>query len=222
MSDGVAGQAYLVNPRGGRTGPGVLLLHSWWGLTRFFRQLADRLADEGYTVLAPDLLAGARPETPDEAERTLAEADINKGAALVLSSARALRSASADPRARIGVVGYSMGASWGLWLSARSPREVAAAVAYYGTQSIDFADASAAYLGHFAEFDALVSDDEVTELEAHLKLCGLETTFHRYPGTSHWFAEEDRGVAYNADAAAVAWDRTLEFLDRHLRVERCG
>ena len=102
----------------------------------------------------------------------LAEADVDRGAALVLSSARALRSASADPRAPIGVVGFSMGASWGLWLSARSPIEVAATVAFYGTQSIDFGEARSAYLGHFAEFDALVPDDEVVELEAHLQQRG--------------------------------------------------
>ena len=47
MSD----SAYFVMPPGG-AGPGVLVLHSWWGLTPFFRRLADRIADEGFTVLA--------------------------------------------------------------------------------------------------------------------------------------------------------------------------
>lgn len=210
-----AGSAYLVHPHEG-PGPGVLLLHSWWGLTPFFKDLASRLADEGYTVLVPDLLEGKQPATPDEAERTLAEADVNKGAALVLSSARALRAASRDPRAPIAVIGFSMGASWGLWLSARSPQEVAATVGFYGTQSIDFGDAHSAYLGHFAEFDALVPDDEVVELEAHLRMLGREVTFWRYPGTSHWFFEADRELAYVESAAQLAWQRTLEFLRQHL------
>jgi dienelactone hydrolase len=62
-----------------------------------------------------------------------------------------------------------------------------------------------------------VSDDETVELEAHLKLVGRETHFHRYPGTSHWFFEADRELAFTADAASRAWDRTLGFLDRELR-----
>jgi carboxymethylenebutenolidase len=215
-----AGSAYLVHPHAG-PGPGILLLHSWWGLTQFFKDLANQLADAGYTVLVPDLLEGKQPSTPDEAEHTLADADVNKGAALVLSSARALRSASRDPRAQIAVIGFSMGASWGLWLSARSPQEVVAAVAFYGTQSIDFGEATSAYLGHFAEFDALVPDDEVVELEAHLRMLGRDVEFFRYPGTSHWFFESDRELAYVQTAADLAWKRTLEFLDARLPVGGC-
>ena len=214
--DGSAGSGYLVHPDAG-PGPGVLVLHSWWGLTGFFKDVGHRLADHGYTVLAPDLLAGQQPDTPDEAEAVLGAADINRSAALVLSSARAVRAASVDPRASIGVVGFSMGASWALWLSARSPQEVAATVAFYGSQSIDFVEARSAYLGHFAEFDALVPDDEVVELEAHLRLVGREVEFWRYPGTSHWFFEADRDLAFSPEAAGLAWQRTVEFLDRHLR-----
>ena len=195
----------------------MLLLHSWWGLTAFFKDIGHRLADRGYTVLAPDLLTGQQPGTPDEAEAVLGAADINRSAALVLSSARAVRAASADPRSAIGAIGFSMGASWALWLSARSPLEVAATVAFYGTQSIDFAEARSAYLGHFAEFDALVPDDEVVELEAHLRLVGREVDFWRYPGTAHWFFEADRELAYSAEAAELAWERTVAFLDQHLR-----
>lgn len=214
MSDS-AGSAYLVAPESG-PGRGVLVLHSWWGLTPFFRRVCDRLADEGYTALAPDLLGGERPVTPDEAEAALAATDPNVGAGLVLSSARALRSVSVDPAAPIAVIGFSMGASWGLWLSARSPTEVDAAVAFYGTQSIDFAASTAAYLGHFAEYDSLVSEDEIVELEAHLHLVGRDVTFHRYPGTSHWFFEADRTPAFDPVAADLAWQRTIRFLDDHL------
>lgn len=211
-----AGSAYLVHPPDGDGSRGLLLLHSWWGLTPFFRSLADRIADTGYVVLAPDLLGGARPETPDEAERTLAEVDVDRSAALVLSSARALRSATSDPEAPIAVMGFSMGASWGLWLSARSPVEVAATVAFYGTQSIDFGEARSAYQGHFAEFDALVSDDEVVELEAHLHLVGRDVEFWHYAGTSHWFFEADRTLAYDEAAATLAWERSIAFIERHL------
>jgi carboxymethylenebutenolidase len=206
-----AGTGYLVQPPDGR-GPGLLLLHSWWGLTPFFRELADRFADAGYTVLAPDLHGGATADRPDEAERLLAEADVDAVAGLLISSAHTLRALARDPDEAIAVVGFSMGASWAFWLSAKAPTAVGAVVAFYGSQAMPLDDSRAAYLGHFAEHDEFVEDDEVAELQADLRLLGREVTFHRYPGTAHWFFESDRVPAYDPAAAALAWDRTLGFL----------
>ena len=214
-----AGRGYLIKPTGMATRRGVLVLHFRWGLNPFFRQLCDRLAKAGFAALAPDLFEGELPGTPDEAETALATLDINKAAALVLSSARALRSVTEDPGAPIGVIGFSMGASWGLWLTARSPREVAATVAFYGTQSVDFIDATGAFQGHFAEFDAFVSDEDINELEAHLHLVGRPVEFFHYPGTSHWFFEADRELAHHQEAAELAWTRTRDFLQRHVAGE---
>ena len=104
-----AGSAYLVVPEAGR-GHGVLVLHSWWGLTRHVKDVVEALADAGYTALAPDLLDGALPADGDEARDLLADTDPNQTAALVLSSIVALRAHSADPDAPIAMLGYSMGA----------------------------------------------------------------------------------------------------------------
>ena len=210
-----AGSAYVVAPPSGR-GPAVLVLHAWWGLTPFVRQLCDRLADEGFTAIAPDLYAGRSAERPDEAEQLLAEMDVNRAADLVLSAAGAVRDLPISDGGPIGVVGFSMGASWGLWLASRAPEQIAATVAYYGTQGAELDAATGAFLGHFAERDELVTDDEVVELEAHLRLLGKEVEFHRYAGTGHWFAEEDRPAAFDPGAATMAWERTLRFLRSHL------
>jgi carboxymethylenebutenolidase len=207
-----AGSAYLVRPdTEDGTGPGVLVLHSWWGLTPMFRELCDRLADEGFVALAPDLLDGLRPETAAEAELELAEVDPNESAALILSSIVALRSQTDDPAGPVAVLGYSMGASWALWLATRQPDSVRSVVVYYGTQDIDFEDLTAPVLGHFAETDPFVSEDDVAYLEAQLRLLGKDVEIVRYPGTGHWFAESDR-EAHDAAAADAAWARTLEFL----------
>ena len=143
-----AGTGYLVAPTTGR-GPGVLVLHSWWGLTPFFRETCDRLADEGFVALAPDLHGGRTADRPDEAEALLAAIDPNPTAALVLSSAATLRGLAVTPDAPIGVVGFSMGASWALWLSARAIDTVGAVVAFYGSQDIDFKGSQSAYLAAF-------------------------------------------------------------------------
>ena len=87
---------------------------------------------------------------------------------------------------------------------------VATAV-YYGGQDIDFAGASSAYLGHYAETDPFVDEDGLVLLEADLHLLGLDTAFHRYPGTGHWFFEADR-PEHDPAAAELAWERTIAFV----------
>ena len=209
-----AGTAYLALPDE-EHGPGILVLHAWWGLKPFFREVCDRLAADGFVALAPDLFGGRIADTVDEAERLLEEADPNELAHLVRSSLQTLRDMSATPEGPVGVLGFSMGASLGLWLSARVPDAVAATTAFYGGQDIDFAGASSAYLGHYAETDPYVDEDGLVLLEADLHLLGLDTTFHRYPGTAHWFFERDR-PEHDPDAAELAWERTLAFFRLHL------
>ncbi len=214
FSDSHAGQAFLIDPPGGESGPGVLLLHSWWGLNDWVRDFARRLAGEGFTVLAPDLLNGATPATAEEAEAALGEISPDELSGLVMSSAHTLRAASADANAPIAVVGLSMGASMALWLSARLPHEVAATVVFYGAQSIDFDEASAVFQGHYAEDDHMVTEEDRVVTESFIRLGENETDFHLYPGTKHWFFEA--GDNYDEEAAELAWTRTREFLGSHL------
>ena len=221
-----AGSAYLVSPEAG-PGPGVLVLHSWWGLTEGMKSTVEQLADSGFTAMAPALLPGEQPGDVAEAAGRLAEADVDATAGLILSSIVALRANSADPDAPVGVVGYSMGASWALWVATRQPLSVDAVVSYYGHQDIDFADLSAAVLCHFAESDPLVTEDQAVEMQAHLKLAGKEVEAETHPGTRHFFAESgvpvldaegvlgERKPSEEA-AAATAWLRSVDFLRSRL------
>jgi carboxymethylenebutenolidase len=215
MDEHSAGTGYLAVPESG-SGPGVLVLHSWWGLTPFFRHVCDRLADAGFVALAPDLHQGRTADDPEEAAELLAGVDPNEVAHLVRSSAFTLQNLPATTGDPIGVIGFSMGGSWAIWLSARAPGTVAATTTFYGAQDMDLIDSRSAYLGHFAEQDEFVTDDELTLLEADLRLLERDVEFHRYPGTGHWFFEEDREAAYDPLAAELAWDRTIAFLHRHL------
>jgi carboxymethylenebutenolidase len=210
-----AGSAYVVAPDSG-SGPGVLVLHAWWGLTPFFRDVADRLADAGFVALAPDLFAGQTAQTPAEAEALLAGADVGRMVTLVESSVAVLRGLPVTPDGPVGVLGFSMGSSLGLRAAARQPDEVAAVVAYYGSTDVDFAPVRAAIQIHLAEDDPYETDDDAVEMEAHMRLVGLDPDVHHYPGTTHWFAEEDREAAFHREAATEAWDRTVAFLHRHL------
>jgi carboxymethylenebutenolidase len=209
-----AGDAYLVQPDTG-PGPGVLVLHSWWGLTPSVKATTEAFADAGYTALAPDLCEGVVPRDGVEAQELLAASDPNRTADLVLRSMSALRHVSVDGSRPVAVVGYSMGASWALWLATRAPDSVEAVVAYYGTQNIDFDDLRSPVLGHYAEADPLVTEDELVEMQARLLLSDKHVEVHRYAGTGHWFAESGVDEHHRPEAAEVAWRRTLEFLGAH-------
>lgn len=212
-----AGTGYFISPSTG-PGPGVLLLHSFWGLNRTTKEMADSLADDGFTVLAPDLSDGAvfDDADPTAALQALAEADVNVLAALVQSSVAIVRNAQDRSDAPIGVIGFGSGASWALWLSARLVDEVAAVATYYGSQSIPMDTSNASYLCHWAEADVHVSDLEVADLGLSLKMANRPFTFEHHAGTLDGFAEFGH-PGYNAAATEAAWKSTTEFLRTTLR-----
>lgn len=201
--------AYFVQGPDG-AGPGVLLLHSLWGLTSSVKGIADQLADLGRTVLVPDINFGELPESEQEALDHLGSASPDRLASLVLSSAELLHEKATDQP--LSIVGFGMGGSLGLWASVRLGDKVGAVVSFYGSQQIDFAGASASYLIHLAESDEYLSDDEAAFMEATMGLESLEVEVVRYPGTKHGFCEPD-GDTFDPAAFELAWERTTEFLD---------
>lgn len=205
--------AYFVQNDDG-PGPGVLLLHSFWGLTSSVKNLADTLADRGFTVLAPDINFGELPESPQDALDHLGAASPDHLASLVLSSAELLHEKSTE--GPIGLIGFGMGGSLGLWASVRLNTMVGASVSFYGSQQIDFAGSNSAYLIHLAEADEYVSDDEAAFMEATMGLASLSVEVIRYSGTKHGFCEPD-GNSFDPESFERAWDATLDFLGKHLR-----
>jgi carboxymethylenebutenolidase len=191
------------------SGPGVLLLHSFWGLTPAVKSLADGLADEGYTVLVPDINFGEIPETESEAVDHLGKANPDRLASLVLSSVRLLEEKSSEPT--IAVIGFGMGGSLALWASVRLHSIIDRVVSFYGSQQIDFAGSRSRYLVHLAESDEYISEDEAAFMEATMGLESLDVEVHHYPGTLHGFGDPD-GQTFEPDSFDLAWKRTVEFL----------
>lgn len=200
--------AYFIQPASG-PGPGVLVLHSFWGLTSSVKKMADSLADKGHTVLAPDLNFGELPQSEKDAVRHLGDANPDRLASLVLSSAGLVAEKASGES--ISIVGFGMGGSLSLWASVRLHSIVDRAVSFYGTQQIDFASANARYQVHLAETDEYISQDEVAFMEATMGLEDLIVDVHVYAGTSHGFFEPE-GDSFDGVARDLAWSRTIEFL----------
>lgn len=196
-------------------GPGVLVLHAWWGLNPFFRGLCDRLAAAGFVAVAPDLWGGTVATTVEEAEGLLQQRDDEAMAQAVAGALAHLRSHPAVRGEGLGALGFSMGAAWALGVAGSHPKLRAIAL-FYGVGEGDFAAMQAAFLGHFGENDPWEPEEGVRWLEEELRGAGREAEFHRYAGVGHWFFEQDRSDAYNPAAASLAWERTLTFLRERL------
>jgi carboxymethylenebutenolidase len=211
---GRTGDGYLAIPESGQ-GPGVLVLHAWWGLTSCFTEVCDRLAREGFVALAPDLHFGKTAATIDEAEALMKQRDSERMQATATGALAYLHDHPAVRGGAQGALGFSMGGGWAIFLSELAPAELAAVVVFYGTGGADFAAARAAYLGHFAEGDEWEPDEEVHQMEAAMRAAGREVTLYTYPDVNHWFFEANR-PEYDRDAAELAWQRTCAFLRERL------
>ena len=206
---------YLAMPCAGK-GPGVLVLHAWWGLNDTMKAFCTRLAEEGFVAFAPDLYHGKVADNIADAE-TLGQAlDTNhlQAKAEIADATRFLDERVEQVNRSIAVMGFSLGANYALDLAASHPEHIHSVVLFYGTGDGDFSNSQAAYLGHFAEYDEFEPQSNVDDLENSLRSAGRPVTFYRYSGTGHWFFEPDRSQAYNQAAASLAWDRTLAFLKR--------
>jgi carboxymethylenebutenolidase len=211
---------FALAPTGKTSAGAVLVLHSWWGLNATVKSFCDRLAAEGCTVFAPDLFEGKIATTVAQVEALSRAADPNQVKRDIQRSAEFLLQRAASKTSTLAVVGFSYGAYFALDLSVTHPELVDSVIVFYGTRpsrAEDYSRSTANYLGHFAEKDPFEPSEFVDQLEAAIRAAGRPVTFHRYPGTGHWFFEPDR-PEHNQAAAKLAWERTIAFLTPSVNV----
>jgi carboxymethylenebutenolidase len=205
------GHGYLSHSE--RVGPGVLLLHEFFGLQSSFLAFADRLNEAGFTVLAPDLYDGGIATSVDEA-RSFAQSLDPAATLKKLHAAASFLTDNWHPR--LGIVGFSLGADFAVALAAERPVE--GLVLYYGLGDLD-ADADdwrVPTLGHFGDADDWVPLAPAEKAFAVLEDHGTGSEMHVYEGSGHWFANAAVPDAYRPAAADAAFERTADFLLHHL------
>jgi carboxymethylenebutenolidase len=208
-------QGFLAVPPAGK-GPGVLVLHAWWGLNDTIKAFCTQLAESGFVVFAPDLYHGKVADTISDAEKLGSALDENylQAKAEIAEAARFLNERVGQTERGLAVIAFSLGVYYALDLAAADPEHIRSVVLYYGAGDGDYSSSRADYLGHFAEQDQFEPQSTIDALEESLKRAGRPVTFYRYSGTGHWFCEPDRQDAFNPEAASLAWERTLAFLER--------
>jgi carboxymethylenebutenolidase len=211
-------RGYVARPAMGDRGPGVVVIHENRGLQPHIRDVARRAALAGFVALAPDLMSaiGGTPATEDEARTKFAQVEVPVAFADALKSIEYLRGRP-DAAGKIGVVGFCWGGSM-VGRIAASGADVQSAVVFYGTApAVEQVPAiKTPLLLHYAGIDERVNAT-VPAFEAALKAAGKPYTLHMYEGAQHAFHNDTAGARYDATAARLAWSRTVEFFDRHLR-----
>lgn len=211
--DGKPVGAYLAKPADG--GLPALVLHAWWGLSPFFISLCNRLAQAGFTAFAPDLNNGKIATTVDEAMALMKTRDFpftEKVVEAALQEFRNIVGASAP----VAVMGFSMGAAWAIHLGLTQPKNLSALALFYGTADMPMDTLTVPTLAHFAETDEWENLPEAQRMAKDAAAAGHDFTLLVYPGTSHWFFEDNR-PEFNPQAAELAWQRSLAFFEKNLR-----
>ena len=212
----VRGYLALPRERSGRL-PGVLVVHENRGLNPHIEDIARRVALEQYVAFAPDALTplGGYPGDEDKARELFAKLDQTKTREDFVAAVAYLQKRP-ECTTKVGVVGFCWGGGIANMLATRIP-ELSAAVPFYGTQppADDVGKIKAPLLIHYAEKDDRINAG-IPAFEAALKAHRVKYELFVYAGTQHGF-NNDTTPRYDKAAAALAWQRTIDFFNKNLR-----
>jgi carboxymethylenebutenolidase len=215
-ANGGTAQGYLAEPEG--EGPGIVVLHEWWGLNDDMREICDRFASEGFVALAPDLYHGETTDQPDEASQKMMAMNIEEAEKEMRG---AVDYVAAHPKCdgTVGTVGFCLGGGLCVWAAAANPK-VGATVSYYYVMphgKPDFSQIKGPVLGHFGTNDDFIPTEDAEALEREMREAGVDAVFEYYEGAGHAFSgKQDRLGTYHEDHAESAWQKTSDFFKRHL------
>ena len=213
------GRGYLVIPSElTGTGPAVLVVHENRGLNPYIKDVARRLAKAGFVAFAPDALhsLGGYPGNDDEGramQRSLDRAKIEQD---FIAAAGYLKSHDSS-NGKLGAVGFCFGGYIVNMLAATMGDQLSAGVPFYGTPAAKEIRKNivAPLMIQLAELDQRVNSSW-PEYEADLKANNVQFIMHMYPQANHGFHNDSTG-RYDKDMAELAWKRTIEFFNKHLR-----
>ena len=206
----------LAEPAGtGKVG-GLVVIQEWHGLNPQMKAKCDRFAGAGYLSLAPDLYHGKVATNDEEAGKLMGALDWGKAVAEIGDAVAHLR-AHARYNGKVGVLGFCMGGALTLAAS-RYVEGLACAVAFYGVPSTpldEFAKVKVPIQAHFAKKDDWAKPEKAEQIQERVRSGGGHMDLFVYDA-GHAFMRDGDPSHYDADAAKLAWDRTLEFLKKHL------
>ena len=214
---GVTMKGYLVHPKGKKKRGAVVVIHENRGLTPHIKDVTRRVAQAGYLALGVDALSvfGGTPANEDEGRTLIGKLDKQQNLNNYLAALRYLRQRP-DSNGKTGCVGFCWGGAMANSLAVHDA-QLNTAVAYYGTQPAapEAAAIKAHLLLHYAGLDERVNAGK-DAWAAALKAAGVQYEQYVYEGVNHAFNNDSSPARYNAEAAQLAWGRTLKLFKEQL------
>jgi len=205
---------FLVVPDKPGQYPGLIVVHEWWGLNDWVKEQSEKLAEQGYVVLAVDLYRGKTAADPSEAHELMRGLPQDRAIRDMQAAYDYLAARKDVKPGRIASIGWCMGGGLALQLAIHQPR-LAAVVVNYGalpTDPNDIQQIGAAVLGNFGADDKGITPADVQAFEKTMKGLNRRIDVKVYPGAGHAFENPNNTSGYRPEAAADAWKRTLAFL----------
>jgi carboxymethylenebutenolidase len=218
--NGREAHGYLALPGGSGSGPGVIVIQEWWGLTDHIADVADRLAAEGFVALAPDLFGGRTTHDAEEAGRLLTELPVDEAVADLAGAVDFLLGHQHVTSSTVGAIGFCMGGGFVLQLAAQEGERISAAVPFYGVGPgvpDRYTGVHAAVQGHYAKEDTMYPEADARALEQQISAESAGSVEFFYYDAGHAFHnDQDLLGTYSAADAELAWSRSLDFLRAHV------
>ena len=211
-------RAYSAKPSGSGPFPAVIVIHENRGLNPHIEDVARRAAAAGFWAIAVDALSpvGGTPADADAAREAIGKLDAAATKGDFVAAVEFARK-NEQSTGKVGCVGFCWGGAMANTLAVNCP-DLAAAVAFYGRQpaAADVPKIKAAVQLHYAGLDERINAG-IADYESALKAAGTRYELHMYDGVNHAFHNDTSKERYNEEAAKLAWKRTIEFLDKHLK-----
>jgi carboxymethylenebutenolidase len=214
--------AYISRNKTGPANGSVLVIHEVFGLNDHIKTVADRIAAEGYFALAPNFFVRTAEPPPKDASdiaalRKAASSIPNEVAIKDMQAGLDFLKTLNSVMPRMVSIGFCMGGGFSYQLATHT-KDLAGAVIFYGNTPVELVpQVSCPLLGNFAALDQGITPDKVKEFEDALKKAGKQADIKIYDGAKHGFFNDTRPEAYNAEAAADAWQRTLRFFKETMK-----
>lgn len=213
-------QGYLARPDDDRTHPGIVLIQEWWGVEPHVRDVAERIAREGFVVLVPDLYAGRIANEPDDAQKLMMATVQHMDRAIqeIILALNYLRNNVGVRPKKLGLMGFCMGGLLAFKTAARYEHLGALSPWYggmYDPSPEDVAKVTAPVLAIYGEHDRSIPVPQVRKIEGLYKAAGKDAQFIVYPGAGHAFLNPDHGM-YVESAAKDAWAKAMAFFKARL------
>jgi carboxymethylenebutenolidase len=214
-------KAYVAHPSDGGPHPAVIVVQEWWGLDDHIKDVARRLASEGYYAVAPDLYSrqgNKVTKDPNVAGELMGNLKTEEGIDDLLSSIDWIKRQPTANGAKIGVIGFCMGGSYATLLPCVS-RDIKAAAPFYGEipQNDTLQKLNCPIFYAYGENDGWIQRKDVDRLAAALKQYHKTGEVKVYAGCQHGFFNDTRPDVHSAKDARDAWQHALKLFNDNLR-----